>query len=130
MYCMCSLLLSGLLKFTSASFLQFASKSSDQQTSLQIICYPQIATIKSVRLSEDQAKGRMVLLHRVDAAIIYTKWRLQFVQIWILLQWSFPHCSELGLQEKLSGDVWSISQNPFLFKTKIRDYSHSLYDLI
>lgn len=69
---MCSFLLYGLLMFISGSFLQFASKSSDQQTSLQIICYPQITTIKSVRLSEDQAKGRMVLLLRVDAAITYT----------------------------------------------------------
>lgn len=44
--------------FISGSFSQFASKSSDQQTSLQIIRYPQIATIKSVGLSEDQAKGK------------------------------------------------------------------------
>ena len=39
------------------SILQFASKSSDQQTSLQIVRHPQITAIKSVGLSEDQAKG-------------------------------------------------------------------------
>lgn len=61
-YCMCSSLLYGLLMFISGSFLQFASESSDKQTSLQIICYPQIATAKSVRLSEDQAKGKKGLL--------------------------------------------------------------------
>ena len=36
---------------------QFASKSSNKQTSLQIIRHQQIAAVKSAGLSEDQTKG-------------------------------------------------------------------------
>ena len=62
MYCVCSFSALSIIDVLFWVFLQFASKSSDQQTSLQIIRDPQIAAIKSVRLSEDQAKGRKELL--------------------------------------------------------------------